>query len=367
MNSIMLPYFKDIPEMTELKQTPEMDTFYTPYQLFCISNRLQNRLLNRLNSELVVGFVSDYTYNKANISIRLTDGGDPVYISDEMRETLNSWLEDILGDYALWAILFTNRPIYSSSYGYLSSDWISTMLPFLNIPEEYQPFVRHNKLYVNLSKVEGFTDIYNSLLRKSQNELLYMYGNGYLHLPSEAERRLSQEWGMTAVNKENNLWRSTWFDERITTDVTKFLRERLSGNNMIYFKTSSNLAVRHLLAQYLTELGLQFMFSATDTIIKLSNIQHAHIIAALIEYSTAHASGKVLSLSVKNTAEANRMLELSQPFWPQEAQAVVYPTLNFSSPYVFSTHIRPEVGLFPVANLIREGTEKVETGLLEAA
>ena len=208
MSRILTPYYRTIlePEICSL----EPETKYTSYELFCLHTQMQMAFEDY---ELVLSTVEDH--GRMVWSIRfLVDGKEQTLTPTQLGKA-NSVLAQAVGGYKDACILLSSGTLIPYKDRMLPEVWLQSVLSFLPVPEEYQPFVSrgdHLYLYLRISS-DDYRKEYEDLLFSLIDRLVEWYDRGVIACTAP----FGQRWRLVADIYDN--------DPVITFTPERLLRE----------------------------------------------------------------------------------------------------------------------------------------------
>lgn len=313
------PYYRTL-NMCVCSEEP--DIRYTSYNLFCLKTRLQPfvntmfgddvqiRLLSSIEKEKIlvlnVVLLREHKVEMTNrYELNINLGIEVLTITPEQKLRMDNKITEITSLYSDACLLFPkNTKVYTKdTMVQISYTWLNEILPYIHLADKYRSFCDDNGYHIVLTKYllpptkaekSNETSTYYTKYSKKYQEvyeaLQNMYSQGYIILTSPNVNFLSA-WGLVEVDNQFKVFKSTWFDKRICTDLVKFFRDRLSGYNTIFIPCKSNLVQKHQIALALQELNFSFFLDTVQ--VQANSIKELNTICNSLFDAHASASGTV--------------------------------------------------------------------------
>lgn len=226
---------------------------YNPYNLFCISTRLQP-YLNDIEMGLSLTFKSIRSpddLDKMKVYIDVLKHGDTYSISTLQHEMLTTQVKDILATYPDHCALFNFNTSFYYDGLWFNSAWLINIFQLLALDNKYDPIFYKNMLLINLSP----KSIYNNFNGEHEwlkilyfNLLKRLWLNGAIVLHQKKDMEFINNWNLiplnldyissspydgfirfTTINDGYNIYQPIWIDPDITLSPTEFLLNRMLG------------------------------------------------------------------------------------------------------------------------------------------
>ena len=186
MSRILTPYYRTIlePEICSL----EPETNHTPYELFCLHTQMQ---IAFVEYELVLSTVQDHGRMVWSIGF-LLDGKEQTLNSTQLTKA-NSVLSRAIGPYNHACILLSSGTPIPYRDRMLPEVWLQSVMSFLPVPSEYQPFVsrdEHLYLYLRMTS-DDYHEQYENLFLALIDRLVDWYERGVIACTAPFAQRWS--------------------------------------------------------------------------------------------------------------------------------------------------------------------------------
>lgn len=218
---LLTPYYRTLASVDYCPEQLE-DANYTPYQLFC----LQTRLAPHLPPGVVISFptIEDVLESGVQIMRVILVLSSPQ--SKEDQERLQGVVGKIIGEFPTHCALYNTQDRLFVGRKSIPRQWIRTMLPYLEIPERYNPFIEDGLLLVDLSQDFNYDDVHQELTLSLIQQLQTHYRDGVIVCSQD----FAQRWGLISHSDgDYGLHRADWNEPTIIRDRTQFLLDRLHG------------------------------------------------------------------------------------------------------------------------------------------
>lgn len=209
---------------------------YTPYQLFCLKSRLMPYLIQKYG-DVSAQFISVYedpgstlSGSFTTLSVHITRNSDPIPLSENNRKEIQTWVNYIAGSTPFYALILDYKiPLYIKGK-LIDSLWLKSILPYLIIPDDINPFIENGKLHGTFAHLDDYNLGYNTLLDDLINQIEDMYLGGYI----VSAESIAIDWELVPVSDDGKLYKPNWSDWNIP-DMVRFLeRKILEEQELIY-------------------------------------------------------------------------------------------------------------------------------------
>lgn len=201
---------------------------YTPYQLFCLKSRLMSYLIQKYG-DVSAQFISVYedpggtlSGSFTTLSVHITRNSDPIPLSENDRKEIQTWINYIAGTYPFYALILDYKiPLYIKGK-LIDNLWLKSMLPYLIIPDDINPFVEKGKLHGNFAHLDDYNLGYNTLLADLIDQIEDMYLSGYI----VDAKSIADNWDLIPVSDDGKLYKPNWSDSNIP-NMVRFLEKKI--------------------------------------------------------------------------------------------------------------------------------------------
>ncbi len=339
---INTPYYRTLAITHSLGCDDEQDFMYGPYDIFCIETRFYPVVYKIYDRDVELIFKTVYENNRMNLKIdlvKVTDikmepiKNDPINISDSDRKILDKTADKIFTENPDYCLIDKHELWISSGKRYLKG-WFNSILGYIPITTEYNPFFKSEGIYLKFNRDGDFKTAYNDVVRDLLNTVDSWYREGIVY----GAGNIAEKWKLERLDYEEEigrLYKPVWSDLRFAPNIVDFLLRRISGESFIQIEVPDNLVKRHLIAKKLLSENIEFVFSGSYVKIKIDNIDDAQYVSSLISTAKKDITSKVIVYYVNRkdwvtiyTNEAKKELE--------NPDCIGYRIENVEKPYVFS-------------------------------
>lgn len=334
ISPIITPYYRTVVDRKPNECSEEGDYNYTPYNLFCLKTRLYPFMIQYVGSNVDIEMPTTLINNKMFITIVPVIGTRPIDISNDIRIKLIQYLDEITGTDKDSCLLFSTLNRTTTLSGNLIPvTWMNTILPYISLPENINPFIDQYGIYGDLSKLteKEYSIVYNQLVSQIIDQIRTMYRLGYITYAGS----ISEDWALEPVDTDSILYRPLWNDDRFASDLVSFLQSRIRGVRTISLRVGNNNVNKHFVALALNKYNYEFTVSNGDIIVTVDNLDHARIVSSLVYSSKSKSLGKVIVASLTKpsnisyySAAVDQILGIRQ--------CVQYRIHSSPRPYVYS-------------------------------
>jgi hypothetical protein len=224
---LLTPYYRAA-SLEECQDQPR-DANYNPYNLFCLQTRL---LPYTQGKPISFSTIEDFEAGMQIMRI--------VIVLDKMdkeeQESLQNRVGEILGENPNYCALYNTHTVLFSGRTTIPKQWVRSILPYLQIPSEYNPYIVDGLLLVDLSQELNYDDIHQELTISVVDQLRSSFEDGTL----VCSEQFAQQWQLDYI--ADGLYQASWDKPRIIQHKTKFLLDRLHKLPWIrlYIKTTQS-------------------------------------------------------------------------------------------------------------------------------
>lgn len=161
------------------------------------------------------------------------------------------------------------------------------MLEYVPVPQEYNPYVRSNGIYIEFNPLGDYKTAYQEICNNIVKTIETYYRDGVIYGASS----IAIDWKLERINSDNvGLYRCMWKDKRFAPHLVEFLMDRLHGDPYIKIKISDNLVKRHFIANALNNI----VFDGMYIMIPVKGVDEAQKVATIVKAAEAVAKGEVI-------------------------------------------------------------------------
>lgn len=172
-NAVETPYYRTLALVTPDNCAEEPSDNYTPYDLFCLNQKLASQLI-RLKPTYRPHLVSQDLQGRMVITVSILDGDTRVKLSPTDREHLQTLVTAAISDSPGYC------PLVSIDLPGYPAAWLRSILPYLSIPAVLNPYVADGILYVTIDGTQDYQMIYATLSRSVMDQIDNLYTSGAL-------------------------------------------------------------------------------------------------------------------------------------------------------------------------------------------
>jgi hypothetical protein len=347
---LVTPYYRTLtPTTTQaLGCIEEPDFTYGPYDIFCIETRLYPILYKLYGRNVEMIFKGVHKDNQMQIKISLRRianvtipkinepiSGDPVIPNEREKKILEEALNKILSVDLGYCVINKDELYRSSRYRYPKS-WFNTMLGYIQIPTEYNPFLKQEGIYLAFNPEADYNTAYNDVVKTLLDGMEQYYKDGVVY----GAGNIAKKWKLERLDYETvkpKLYRATWPDKRFAPFLVDFLIGKIHGDPYIRIRVSDNLVKRHYIAKHLNDKGVQnYLYDGTDIKVGVENLDEAQYISALVMLGQKKDyTGKVITYTSNRESQINKLKERAKEIFP-DFDCTSYLKMSVERPYVFS-------------------------------
>lgn len=353
--SVLTPYYRTTVAIPATRCVEEPDSNYTPYQVFVLLSRLQY-----LHPEHDIQPISIPRDNRMVLTLKLFVKNEEVKLSPEEQQTYDAQVSQVLNEDPDHCFFLSGRGPFPRAY---PVNWTMAILPYLDLPSEYEPLIREGVIYLNLREVSDFRAVYDELFLRTLNRIQELYEAGAFvtdapfarrwgllpfHLrgynePFDLEEYLSGgnvnaiqrrmlSTGFTLeADRRTGLYVPVWVNSNLAQDRVSFLYDRAAGRPL-QFSVGDNLVVRYYIAQALP----QVVFGGSWAFIyDVPAIEEALAWASVLTEARRRATGQVVTIPLADLDKVEALRARAQALVPMTVP-VTYRNQDRRYPYTFA-------------------------------
>lgn len=295
-------YYRTVPPLEKLSEgcIEEARENYRPYDLFSIRTRMTPYVRRNFGDEFSLTFTSTMKNNRMVMVIGVRDNNlDDVLLTDEQKVALSVKIRSLIAEGNSHVMLLPAKHSQSTDDTLMESTWISSILPYIDIDDTYEPYADDEGLYVSLGAEEDYILTYNELITDVMEQLEKMYKEGYVVGISE---EVASDWGFERVNPDFDLYMATWKNDKISKPyggLSGFIKSRMRGEKTIDVEVGNNSVIRHFIAELMdvTFVSTFARFDAKDLAVASEALRKIERIADI-------AHGQCVTFDVETIEEA---------------------------------------------------------------
>jgi hypothetical protein len=170
-DAVETPYYRTIPLVSPDNCAEEPSDNYTPYDLFCLNQKLASHLI-RLKTTYRPSLVSQEIQGRMVITVSILDGETKVPLTPTDRQNLQTLVNAALSDSP------GSCPLISSDLPGYPTAWLQLILQYLSLPAVLNPYIADGILYITIDGTQDYQMIYTTLNRSVMNQIDNLYTAG---------------------------------------------------------------------------------------------------------------------------------------------------------------------------------------------
>jgi hypothetical protein len=280
---IITPYTRTLVDISSVcAEEPEVS--FTHYDLFCLETWLAPLIKRLFGKEVGAVPITVETNDIMQVTVTIVKGDLDFPMDQEQVDLINKEVAKITSTKRGRCLLYDYSPLTTYSHKPIVSSWIKQMLPYVQVPQRYEPQIVDEGLAVGNLGLE-YLETYNELFESVVSQLREMYDRGYILNASS----IAQDWELEVVDQGKLLYRATWHDNRWIDDLYIFLEERLRGEKWIYLPIQPSYVYRHLIAERFPRA----IFTEYKVGLEVNSLQEARKVVNSIQELSTQLSGEV--------------------------------------------------------------------------
>lgn len=356
------PYYNTLLESHVLGCDDEPDFNYGPYELFCLNTRLYPKVYEVYDRDIEIILVDVHKNNrmwtKARLD-RITDAtfNDPIpntqlkYCKDK-HIILQNYLDTIITTNSKYCLV-DRKELYIISRKRYPKGWFNEILGYINLPTEYNPFIQPEGIYLSFNPKSNYKKAYNEVVKLILDTIEQYYKEGVVY----GAEHIAENWGLERLDIEvykPKIFKPIWKDSRFAKDITRFLIDRVNGEQHIKIKVSDNLVKRHHIASVLSQNKIEMGFEGSYIKIPVNNLEDAQYISSLVVSSQAiKGSEKVITFKVNKLSTIYKYINAANNLL-DNPDCTGYQTDDIEKPFTFSCTVDMNYSILAISNKLNE-------------
>ena len=344
--TLTTPYYRSLTIIPAEGCADQSTSSYTPYDIFCLQTRLYPIVYQMLGRNVLLLFEDEYVNERMELVLKLVRVGsaqnflgtmDHVKLKKKQQKILNEAIDKITAEHMGYCLIDKQELLLSVGKIY-PTHWFYTMMEYVILPIEYNPFLSSARysgnesdrggIYLTFNPESDYKTAYNSVCKLLLDTIAKYYEEGVVYRPYS----IIDSWSLEQVDTQTNrLYRPTWRDDRFAPNLVEFLLRKIQGDPYIRLPISSNLVTRHYIASILNEYEIAVIFEGDYARIQVNNLEEAQKIASLVTSVTGLGSDQ--KVVIRNLAG---QVESFMNSIPPEINCISYQTSNIEKPYTVS-------------------------------
>ena len=360
--SIPTPYYRTLAPTHSLGCDDQPDFMYGPYDIFCMETRLYPTVYKLYDRDIELIFKRVHKNNRMEINIDLVEITDTsieptpnkkIHISDENRKILETAVDKIVTENVDYCLIDKNELYLSLPNRNYPQSWLNTILGYIPIPTEYNPFVKQEGIYLSFNPGSDYKTAYNEVVKSILDTMDTYYQNGVVYKAGN----IAERWKLERLDYEevkSRLYQPMWSDKRFAPFPVDFLLERIRGDPYIRIKVSDNLVRRHYISKILHEKEItNFIFEVSYIKIPVDNIDDAQYVTALVVSGQDGSVGKVVIYATNRLSWVYLFIEAAKEIL-DNPDCTEYRISSVERPYIFSCMVDRNTPSDTFLELLRE-------------
>ena len=375
---ISTPYYRTINNPSPVGCSNEQDMNFNPFDLFCLKTRLYPEVNSLFKENVDMKFIGIKDKNKMGIKVLLesdtisnqnegitsyklhnnifTDDNDPCVLT-ETEEILTDKVNQITSEYVGYCLIDRNT-LYLSSGKHYPRGWFNSVLEYINLPTEYNPFIAPEGIYLTFNPLSDYIEAYNKVVKIILNTIDKYYNDGVVY----GANNISIDWKLERIDNDEiipKLFRPTWKDNRFAPNLVDFLLNKIRGDEYIKIKVSDNLFIRHNIAYNLHSVNINMMYDRDYIKVKVKDMDQAQHVASIVELSNLYTypnSNKYQVLTIPvNSGSVYKLHLYTEAIKSifEIPKYVIYQIMDMEDPYIFSCLIDKHLSVKEVSDKLK--------------
>jgi hypothetical protein len=336
------PYYRTLTPINTIGYDEEADFNYGPYEIFCIETRLYPTVYKLFGRDVMIVFENIHENNRMDLKIRLVRitnsfssvvSNQDIEISDEDKLVLDSSINKIISENSEYCLIDRDE-LYLAGRGLYPKSWYNEVLEYINLPDEYNPYIDENGIYLTFNRASNFKTPYNQVVDILLNKLNEYYENGVVYGASN----IAYDWKLERIDVDEvvpKLYKPTWKDKRFAPKLVEFLKEKINGNSYISIRVSPNLVSRHYISSALSLEGFSMIFNGNYIKIQVKNLDEAQYVTSLVLSSQNLSEGKVVTYATNRISWLYLYIEAANKLL-NNPHTTGYQVSDTEKPFIFS-------------------------------
>jgi len=339
---ISTPYYRTLGERHLIGCDDEPDFMYGPYDIFCMKTRLYPTVYELYNRDIEIIFRGVHRNNRMEIKIELVEittitagpiSNKTLNISEKNYKILTDAVNKIVTENSDYCLI-NKHELYLSSGKYYPKYWFDTILGYIQLPTEYNPFIQPEGIYLSFNRDSDYITAYNEVVKILLDTVDKYYNEGVVYKAGN----ISEKWKLERLDYEEvqaRLFKPMWEDKRFAPYLVDFLIDKIRGDPYIKIKVSDNLVKRHWIAKILTLEGVAFVFDGFYVKVLVDNLEDAQSIVSAVLEAQHMASGKVIIYAINRPEWIDLYIKAANKLFG-DVDCLGYQVSTVERPYIFS-------------------------------
>lgn len=314
---------------------------YTPYDIFCLETRLYPIIYQMLGRDILLLFQTKYVNDRMELTVQITKIQNinsleevPKEVNVELtisqQQFLDQTMDKITSEYMGYCLI-DKQELYLSAQKVYPANWFYTMLQYIQLSSEYQPFISYQGIYLSFDPDQDYRSLYLFICKYLLDKIDEYYKKGVIYGASS----IAEDWSLEQIGDVERLFIPTWIDRRFAPSPVEFLLEKLQGDPYIRLRVSENLVTRHYIASILNEYEIGMVFEGDYLRVSANNLEEAQKISSLVRSVMVGNDEKVIIRNLPNLDNIMVYIDEITKLIPN-SNCISYQTSSIEKPYVFS-------------------------------
>ena len=340
-SSILTEYYRTMPKLEPLGCNEEAKFKFRNYDIFMIETRVYPYIYELIGKDVEIIFRGIHQKDKMMIYMEfksIVNTADPyimnppLLLSNDIIQKIKNKINKVTSEYIDSCLIDINQLYMSGSKKY-SFSWMQSVLPYVPLTSEYNPFIRPEGIYLEFNPLSDYITAYREVTIHISKTLEDYYNKGIVY----GGQKIADDWKLVRVDTEEalpGLYQPVWVDNRFAKDIVNFLLLKISGDPYVRYPLPDNLVNRHFIIKTLQNNDIDSIIEGSMLKVSSNTLSKAQKIASLITYGLSLSSGKVLILSVDRMSWIHLFKQISNEL--KLYDHVVYEQSSIEDKYIFS-------------------------------
>lgn len=353
------PYYRTLSPTNTIGCDMEPDFTYGPYDIFCMETRIYATVYSLFGRDSQIIFKGVHQNNRMEIKVqvvKITDivttpiPNEVIEMSDNQRSIMERAVNKSVTDNLGYCLINRNELYIASGKCYPKS-WFNSVLGYIQISSEYNPFIRAEGIYLTFNPISDFKTAYNEVVETLLDTLDTYYRDGVVY----GAGNIAVPWKLERLDNEEvraKLFQPTWQDKRFAPYLVEFLQNKINGDPYIRIEISDNMVERHFISSALSQEGITMVMEGSYVKIPANNLDDAQYISSVVLSAQNRAEGKVATFTTNQLPIIYMYIEAANKLL-DNPDCTAYQTSDPQKPYTFSCLIDRNLSIVSVIEEIR--------------
>jgi len=300
---------------------------YQPYDIFCLQINLSYHIEKIYGDGAIVVSIDFPMNGRDYVGLKIIKNSEVIDPNERVINTVNSlvnYYTTIAKGFVI--ILSRDRPLLTIENKIIPSDWMSSVMDLIEIPDVIDRYDNDYGMFVNVSFYEEYQDMYDKLSSNILYQVRKMYERGII----VCDEDFAKKWKLE--NIEQYFYSPTWKDDRFARNMTCFLYNVYRNDN-IFIDIGLSDFDRHNISSRLNELKVHHLYNMIGVYIVTDGIEQTQMVVSIIFNEKYKREG---TISVKKTDSDKIFEKCVKVYKKYSNDVVIYKTLGLE-PYCCSS------------------------------